>query len=187
MTIPHDEWIAACDRAKNCVLNSHTDSQAEIAIEMAQRLLALAHHLAGVACGHCTNGRRAYASTATWLGGIGGQAITVDVCDRCWGTGRSDVTGADLRRGFAALKQAERERDEAREKARRWREVASWLARRNAERDPEGNDYTLRTARDKAMRRALRVAGDNRTEASRLLGVSLRSVHRWIKENGENP
>lgn len=35
------------------------------------------------------SGKVAYGSTATWRGGIGGQAITVDVCDRCWGSGDS--------------------------------------------------------------------------------------------------
>ena len=28
-----------------------------------------------------------YGSTATWRGGIGGQAMTPGVCDRCWGSG----------------------------------------------------------------------------------------------------
>jgi len=35
-------------------------------------------------------GVRAYGSTATWRGGAGGQAITSDVCDRCWGSGTTD-------------------------------------------------------------------------------------------------
>lgn len=37
------------------------------------------------ACGGA--GSRAYGSTATWRGGIGGQVITIDVCNRCWGSG----------------------------------------------------------------------------------------------------
>jgi homoaconitase/3-isopropylmalate dehydratase large subunit len=32
-------------------------------------------------------GTRTYGSTATWRGGIGGQQMTTDVCDRCWGSG----------------------------------------------------------------------------------------------------
>lgn len=47
------------------------------------------------ACGGA--GNRAYGSTATWRGGIGGQAITSDVCDSCWGTGDAHRKGADLR------------------------------------------------------------------------------------------
>jgi len=42
-------------------------------------------------------GRRAYGSTCTWHGGIGGQTITEDVCDRCWGSGAKDRTGANLK------------------------------------------------------------------------------------------
>jgi len=37
------------------------------------------------ACGG--RGKRMYGSTATWRGGFAGQAITVDVCDKCWGSG----------------------------------------------------------------------------------------------------
>lgn len=40
------------------------------------------------ACQECGGaGIKAYGSTATWRGGIGGQAITNDVCDKCWGSG----------------------------------------------------------------------------------------------------
>lgn len=33
------------------------------------------------------HGVRVYGSTATWRGGIGGQAMTTYVCDVCWGSG----------------------------------------------------------------------------------------------------
>lgn len=33
------------------------------------------------------SGTKAYPSTATWHGGVGGMTITTDVCDRCWGSG----------------------------------------------------------------------------------------------------
>ncbi|MGW8179631.1 MAG: hypothetical protein ACWGQW_12860, partial [bacterium] len=36
-----------------------------------------------------------YGSTATWRGGIGGAAMTIDVCDKCWGTGRKSTRGPD--------------------------------------------------------------------------------------------
>lgn len=50
-------------------------------------------------CPRCQGmGRRSYSSTATWRGGIGGQAITMDVCDVCWGTGDRFRRGTDLRR-----------------------------------------------------------------------------------------
>ena len=33
------------------------------------------------------SGTRAYGSTSTWHGGVGGQMITNGVCDKCWGSG----------------------------------------------------------------------------------------------------
>lgn len=40
------------------------------------------------ACPECVGvGVKSYSSTATWRGGIGGQAFTMDVCDKCWGSG----------------------------------------------------------------------------------------------------
>lgn len=31
-----------------------------------------------------------YGSTATWHGGIGGAAMTTDVCNKCWGSGNAE-------------------------------------------------------------------------------------------------
>jgi len=33
------------------------------------------------------SGKRMYPNTTTWHGGIGGQALTLDICDECWGSG----------------------------------------------------------------------------------------------------
>ena len=42
-------------------------------------------------CGPCGgSGVQMYGSTATWRGGCGGQMMTADVCDKCWGSGRKD-------------------------------------------------------------------------------------------------
>lgn len=39
-------------------------------------------------CKECGGwGVKTYGSTATWRGGIGGSALTDDVCDNCWGSG----------------------------------------------------------------------------------------------------
>lgn len=39
-------------------------------------------------CLECNgSGYKLYGSTATWRGGIGGQAMTTSVCDKCWGSG----------------------------------------------------------------------------------------------------
>lgn len=52
-------------------------------------------------CTYCTkcngSGIRTYPSTATWRGGIGGAAMTRDVCDECWGSGDRDRPGVNLR------------------------------------------------------------------------------------------
>ena len=47
------------------------------------------------ACGGA--GSRTYGSTATWRGGVGGAAMTADVCDRCWGSGDEHGRWVDLR------------------------------------------------------------------------------------------
>lgn len=40
-------------------------------------------------CEGCNgSGTQVYGSTATWCGGIGGAAMTEDVCDKCWGSGK---------------------------------------------------------------------------------------------------
>ena len=52
----------------------------------------------GNACQTCSgSGKRTYANTTTWRGGIGGQAMTTDVCDRCWGSGDKTWTWLNLR------------------------------------------------------------------------------------------
>ena len=48
-------------------------------------------------------GHRGYGNTSTWRGGIGGQAVTTDVCDECWGTGVKARTGTNLRKLEAEL------------------------------------------------------------------------------------
>lgn len=97
---PVEVWADACERAIRDVEIAHFEVQGECAVEAAERLLGGAHHLLGVGCPECGGrGRRAYGSTATWRrGGIGGQAITEGTCDVCWGTGRTDRTGPNLRR-----------------------------------------------------------------------------------------
>ena len=42
----------------------------------------------GNACSECGGaGITFYSDTSTWRHGIGGQAMTTDVCDKCWGSG----------------------------------------------------------------------------------------------------
>ncbi len=55
-------------------------------------------------CERCHGaGCYSYSSTATWRGGMGGQAFTTDVCDACWGTGDAHQRGVDLRAKKAEL------------------------------------------------------------------------------------
>lgn len=49
-------------------------------------------------CGECSGtGRKVYGDTSTWHGGIGGQTLTEDVCNRCWGSGDRANPGENLR------------------------------------------------------------------------------------------
>lgn len=92
-------------------------------VEAARRLLAVAHTLTGVRCQRCDGyGYRAYGSTSTWRGGAGGQAITSDVCDQCWGSGRSDRPHGSLRRILQADAATKAMLDQLKEDTRRWRD-----------------------------------------------------------------
>lgn len=49
-------------------------------------------------CPRCGGeGRRWYGSTATWRGGMGGSACSIDQCDVCWGSGSKDYPYPDVR------------------------------------------------------------------------------------------
>lgn len=43
-------------------------------------------------------GRKIYASTALWRGGIGGAAMTPGVCDKCWGSGDANRPWTDIKK-----------------------------------------------------------------------------------------
>ena len=93
-----EEWKQACDRAKNCLIGIDPNFQVIGALQELRRMRSQVFAMAGVICSSCGGeGIKAYPSTATWHGGIGGQSITEDVCDKCWGTGRNDVQGINLK------------------------------------------------------------------------------------------
>lgn len=57
-------------------------------------------------CPACkAQGYKWYGSTATWRGGIGGQAMTQGVCDTCWGSGDLDYPGYNIREAEAKVAQ----------------------------------------------------------------------------------
>ena len=42
-------------------------------------------------CNKCDGwGVAMYGTTATWRGGIGGATPTLDICNKCWGSGDKD-------------------------------------------------------------------------------------------------
>lgn len=42
-------------------------------------------------CGACGGwGVATYANTSTWRKGVGGNMLTSDVCDTCWGSGNAE-------------------------------------------------------------------------------------------------
>jgi DnaJ-class molecular chaperone len=46
----------------------------------------------GDECSRCNGfGTRLYETTGTWRSGSGGMTMTNDVCDKCWGSGRTSV------------------------------------------------------------------------------------------------
>jgi hypothetical protein len=110
---PAEVWCGACEGAIRAVERARFKKKGDVAIKYATQLLGVAHRLKGVACPQCYGeGRRSYPSTATWRGGCGGQAFTTDVCDTCWGTGRTDRRGADLRAIHSQLSNLEQKNRE---------------------------------------------------------------------------
>jgi len=64
----------------------------------------------GSRCERCKGtARLLYGNTSTWRHSMGGASITEGICEACWGTGRSDITGPDLRAIDAHEAQLERE------------------------------------------------------------------------------
>lgn len=50
-------------------------------------------------CPECQgSGIKSYSSTSLWRRGVGGQAFTNGVCDKCWGSGDSNRPWTDLRK-----------------------------------------------------------------------------------------
>ena len=60
-----------------------------------------------IVCNGCDGiGKKVYANTSTYLKGIGGQAMTEDVCDECWGSGKSNAPFKNLRKLREQAKQS---------------------------------------------------------------------------------
>lgn len=64
-------------------------------------------------CPECTGlGTAVYGSTATWRGGVGGQAMTSDVCNKCWGSGSKSRPWKSWREGLEYIEKISAEADE---------------------------------------------------------------------------
>ena len=86
------------ERAQWYLKHITADATPEDLVDASENLLSFAVMLTGHGCAKCQGrGRRAYGSTSTWRGGIGGQAVTADVCDACWGSGSTEQKGTDQR------------------------------------------------------------------------------------------
>ena len=59
-------------------------------------------------------GRYTYPNTTKWRGGVGGQAMTEGICDKCWGSGTTLWSGPNARELEARIDelQAKMEDDE---------------------------------------------------------------------------
>ena len=91
-----------------------------------------------VACTRCGgSGTIVYGNTATWLGGIGGSAMTPGVCNLCWGSGDSTRPGANLK---------EMNLD---------RKDMAMLLRRLLRKIPAGNEQLVAQTRDYLVRKGL--------------------------------
>lgn len=89
-----DGWVTVCLPNQLAQANERADRAREIALQDFLEARGVE-----TPCSECGGfGRRTYSSTSTWGGGIGGQAMTDDVCDHCWGTGDENRKGADLRK-----------------------------------------------------------------------------------------
>ncbi len=93
-----------CRRLQTLVDSEEVDTDREFLVhedvlEFSGHLQGLALTYMGVVCTTCNGvGSRVYPSTATWHGGVGGAAMTPGICDKCWGSGRTDKKGVNLRK-----------------------------------------------------------------------------------------
>ncbi len=82
-------------------------------------------------------GRRTYADTSTWRRGrAGGQQMTPDVCDSCWGTGSTRRVGVDLRKMSDRVRSLEAENATEHYRAQRELLLSLW---REMEGDQDGD------------------------------------------------
>jgi hypothetical protein len=97
---PYEIWESICLEAVDDVVDAPFEDAGIVAIDAAKEILATAYQLQGIACSECGGlGEITYDDTSTWRHAeYAVQKLTTGTCERCWGTGRADKTGPDLRR-----------------------------------------------------------------------------------------
>lgn len=94
-----NEWKRLCKDAYDRVLHSRVEFQFIDALDQIEKMKSIILFIAQIRCTECNGtGGKLYGDTSTWHNGVGGSLITEDVCDKCWGTGRKDIKGIDLRK-----------------------------------------------------------------------------------------
>lgn len=110
MSFDLDEFRLRALRLIESLDSAHEGFVGEESEYVGEEILALARALRGNACNTCGGrGSRAYGSTATWRGGVGGQSITSGICDKCWGTGRNDRTGVNLKKFSGMMRKVQKD------------------------------------------------------------------------------
>ena len=131
-------------------------------------------------------GERAYSSTATWHGGIGGQMITTAVCSDCWGSGDAQRKWADQRQLQAQLAAAQgrvKELEEQRtdqELTKDFADLTTYCRENNVhvdfldEAESEVDTLTSRCTRlEEALKRIVKTAGATYGTRFKVLAVEI--------------
>lgn len=94
-----DAWLKVAKRSLDLLIYENRIKLGNALLSEAETLKSVALLILGVACPYCRGfGKRTYSNTSAWRHGIGGQMMTVGICDLCWGTGRTDETGVNLKK-----------------------------------------------------------------------------------------
>lgn len=133
----------------------------------------------GKSCKNCGGaGSYSYPDTSTWHRGMGGQSFTMDVCDKCWGSGDSERPWTNLRHLNTKLRRALKWD---------WKEIARRFARRafnhrSNYREMVRENAKTRTERDTALAdlAAARAKLEPAREAfTRLLAMAQKPMKSW--------
>lgn len=117
------EQLSVSERNLAYAAKEITDLREQLAAEIANRRdghrLLIEERGVRDVCNDCDGlGTKSYGSTATWRGGVGGQAFTTDVCNKCWGSGDSGRKWPSHSEIQSLRERLAKAREEARNQAR---------------------------------------------------------------------